>query len=613
MTWMLNQVPILTHRTSYLFYHCLRRRHCPLQTKGGNGGTIYKTLEQGKTYDLDVGVAKEISHIEFCFSCQKVTRNSVQIADTKQPACPATATGTINHEAAQSAKEVSVKVDIVNDKSHFALTITDAPYADAGKSITIPAFCVDYSRGIYGSTFDMDIISAFDKESMSAYGSDANGQEKAPVDFPDQLPNLGWLMNEINVGDTFDDMKECQGTIDWNEYQVALWYVIDDVKSDTSKIHPYYNGGNFQECVALGLAQMALEKGNGWTPDCNNAGELVPLLFIVDSDNTVGGSGSIEKQVLMGQVELASIEGMCVCETEAPTEAPTTSAPTKAPTNAPVTSKSGPEDEKMTTASPPGTKGDPHFKTHGGEMYDFHGGCDLVLLDNPDFLDGLGMLIHIRTKIETWWSYVESAAIRIGDETLVVRGGNKDEWLLTNGEANAAVEEEKWYLSKFAGLTLRYKQSRAGREVHIYMPNGEKVMIKSFHDFVKVELKADGSEYFQGSHGLLGRFPDGKRVARDGETFIEDVNAFGQEWQVLVEEPKLFGNYDDKWVVPAGQKCAMPSETLEKKQLRQRRLASGIPMEDAEKACAHLADASDHKACVFDVIATQDTNMAAVW
>jgi len=246
-------------------------------------------------------------------------------------------------------------------------------------------------------------------------------------------------------------------------------------------------------------------------------------------------------------------------------------------------------------------------------MYDFHGGCDLVLVDSPDFLEGLGMTVHIRTKIETWWSYVESAAIRIGGQTLVVSGGDKDLWLLTNGAFNEALEDKKWYVTKFAGLNLRYKQFGRNREVHIHLSNKQKIMIKSYNDFVKVEFLSEGSHYLEGSHGLLGSFPDGNRFARDGETLIEDVIEFGQEWQVQPMEPKLFGTYSDAWVVPAGQKCAMPVDTIEKTQLRQRRLANGMDLKVAEDACAHLQSADDRKACVFDVVATQDVDMAAVW
>jgi len=278
------------------------------------------------------------------------------------------------------------------------------------------------------------------------------------------------------------------------------------------------------------------------------------------------------------------------------------------------------EEDKQTTRS--FTKGDPHFKTHGGELYDFHGGCDLVLMENPRFKNDLGMSIHIRTKIETWWSYVSASAIRVGDETLEVVGGDQDNWLYINGVANKFLEDKKWYSVQFSGLKLRFKQTKLrqgfNREVHLYLGNpnvdGEKLFIKSYHEFVKVELDAHGSNNYEGSLGLLGRFPDGNRVGRDGENFIEDVNAFGQHWMVQPEEPTLFHAYKGGGIVLAGETCAMPEvDTALKKMLRQRRLANGIPMEAAEKACAHLDAADERKACVDDVVTTQDVDMASVW
>jgi len=46
------------------------------------------------------------------------------------------------------------------------------------------------------------------------------------------------------------------------------------------------------------------------------------------------------------------------------------------------------------------------------------GACDMVLVESPDFEDGLGLKIHIRTKIKSWFSYIESAAIQIGSDIL---------------------------------------------------------------------------------------------------------------------------------------------------------------------------------------------------
>ena len=79
-------------------------------------------------------------------------------------------------------------------------------------------------------------------------------------------------------------------------------------------------------------------------------------------------------------------------------------------------------------------------------MYDFHGGCDLVLLENPEFMNGLGMTVHIRTKIETWWSYVESAVLKIGEETMEIQ---QDQFHV-NGQPVELGED--WIVGHFSGL-----------------------------------------------------------------------------------------------------------------------------------------------------------------
>lgn len=43
-----------------------------------------------------------------------------------------------------------------------------------------------------------------------------------------------------------------------------------------------------------------------------------------------------------------------------------------------------------------GADGDPHILDWGNEWYDYHGECDMVLLDAPSFGQGLGLAAHIR-------------------------------------------------------------------------------------------------------------------------------------------------------------------------------------------------------------------------
>ena len=424
--------------------------------------------------------------------------------------------------------------------------------------------------------------------------------KKNAVDKPENLPNIAYLINHWNVGDT---IASCEGAvIGWLEMQTAIWTIIDD---ETNHDSSPYAGGNYvgkrNECVMRFIADDALNNGNGYIPDCTDPDEQIPLIYIIDhdvdtevdkriTDGTVETfeEGDVLHQVVISETNVHSIEGLCECVDKTTTTT----------------------DDVMTTTSKPGTQGDPHFKTHSGEMYDFHGGCDLVLLENPDFADGLGMTVHIRTKIETWWSYVEAAVLKIGEETLEIQ---QDQFHINGQAVDMTTVTDKPILTKFAGFNFRYMRIGENIEAHVYIDGLEKILLKTFKGFVKVQLAKEGSEQYRGSHGLLGRFPDGKRVARDGETFIEDVNEFGQEWQVQVGEPKLFHTYDDAWVVPAGQKCAMPDSSASKQMLRQRRLAGGLEMEAAEKACAHLESADDRKACVYDVLATQDVDMAGAW
>jgi len=274
------------------------------------------------------------------------------------------------------------------------------------------------------------------------------------------------------------------------------------------------------------------------------------------------------------------------------------------------------DDPPMTKSSPPGTKGDPHFKTHGGEMYDFHGGCDLVLVDSPVFSDGLGLMVHIRTKISTWWSYVESSVVRIGEETVEITGADDINWLYINGAPIEPLENEDWRRIDLENFFVRVQKEHGNHVAKIYVEGSKEFLtLRTYNDFVKVEMTSTG-DVLDGSLGLLGQYPNGERFGRDGVTIIDDVIEFGQHWQVKPDEPKLFHSYDESWVVPAEQKCAMPMETIEKMQLRTRRLAeSGLTMDMVEAACAHLESEDDREACVADVTATQDINMASggVW
>jgi hypothetical protein len=97
--------------------------------------------------------------------------------------------------------------------------------------------------------------------------------------------------------------------------------------------------------------------------------------------------------------------------------------------------------QQTVSPSSNGAYGDPHIKTWSGEKFDFHGVCDLVLLCNAKFNKGAGLDVHIRNKKIRQWSYVDSAAVRIGTDTLEVRGGEKSNFWINGIQGNSNTDK----------------------------------------------------------------------------------------------------------------------------------------------------------------------------
>ncbi|CAB9512707.1 Glycoside hydrolase Family 5 [Seminavis robusta] len=116
---------------------------------------------------------------------------------------------------------------------------------------------------------------------------------------------------------------------------------------------------------------------------------------------TVQDSGGLESVPVLFQVTVVDAGPTDVGPTD-----PTDVNPTD-PTNVGPTGFNG------------GVQGDPHFLTWNGKMYDYMGACDLVLLHAPNFKDNNTALdIHIRTKTRYDYSYIETAAVQIGEDIL---------------------------------------------------------------------------------------------------------------------------------------------------------------------------------------------------
>lgn len=251
----------------------------------------------------------------------------------------------------------------------------------------------------------------------------------------------------------------------------------------------------------------------------------------------------------------------------------------------------------------PTASGDPHFKTWGGDRFDFHGGCDLVLLKNEDFANGRGLNIHVRTHIKTWWSYIEAIVIQIGENTMEISGAEGG-WIWLNGEKDGhGIETGDAALGDYHIHSRRVNEHQTITRIELGDKNA--ISIETFKHFVRVNLKPDTQASFYGSTGLLGSFPQGKMVARDGVTIMEDANEYGQEWMVNPSEPMLFHDFTAS---EHPQQCTMPAQ--EQKEARRRLGELAITEEEAAQACARVTDGMERDLCIFDVMATNDKDIA---
>jgi hypothetical protein len=67
-----------------------------------------------------------------------------------------------------------------------------------------------------------------------------------------------------------------------------------------------------------------------------------------------------------------------------------------------------------------GGGGDPYIKRWNRKHFSFHGECDLVMLHSDEFHKFTGLDLHVRTTVQDWYSYIEMAALRVGDYVMEV-------------------------------------------------------------------------------------------------------------------------------------------------------------------------------------------------
>jgi hypothetical protein len=249
----------------------------------------------------------------------------------------------------------------------------------------------------------------------------------------------------------------------------------------------------------------------------------------------------------------------------------------------------------------------------------------MILTKDDSFANGLGLEFQIRTKLIRFWSYIRSAAIRIGDDILEIEGSADPVLTEANNHYWINVEYQgelttlggfpvKYHLNGLSNtkrwMSSKYPHQKIERWFEIDLSSkypGQKIVISTFREFVRVDFENGSDESFGNAVGMLGDFRTGKTLARDGDTELDDFVMLGNEWQVLPHENMLFHDIS-KPQFP--EKCIDPKHP---KGERRRLGESSITEEQAEAACAFIEDPLDRMDCVYDVLATQDIDMVGAY
>lgn len=227
--------------------------------------------------------------------------------------------------------------------------------------------------------------------------------------------------------------------------------------------------------------------------------------------------------------------------------------------------------------------------------YDYMGACDLTFVDAPKFAENMPMKINIRTKTRYDYSFIESAVLNIGEETFEVASWAQ---YFLNGVEGALLP------NTIAGFEIKHtKASEKVHEFEVLVGEDEKIVFKTFKDWVSVTLIHPNVHRYTGSAGLMGHTGNGRLYGRDGQTLFTDYNAFAEEWQVHEDEPMLF---QTARMPQHPQKCVMPDATK-----TGRRLGESIAYETAAKACAGAGwSKGTIEMCIHDVMASGDLEIA---
>jgi hypothetical protein len=217
-----------------------------------------------------------------------------------------------------------------------------------------------------------------------------------------------------------------------------------------------------------------------------------------------------------------------------------------------------------------------------------------------------GLSIHIRSApYKKVFSYISTAAIRIKNHVLEIRGSGE---YYIDGVPQSIGSTQ--YLDQYPVTSSKTKRGRYVYKIKLRDgPEGpghhdEEIVIREFRNWISISVYHATFQDFTGSTGLMGSFPNGEWVGRDGRTIHKTISDYGNDWvvQTSTDGESLF-----QIPSPFPEKCNLPSKKTIA--LRGRRLQEAkITKVQAEQACAHWGD--EIADCIMDVLIADDLEFA---
>ena len=228
-----------------------------------------------------------------------------------------------------------------------------------------------------------------------------------------------------------------------------------------------------------------------------------------------------------------------------------------------------------------------------------HGECDLVVVHSESF-HNKGLDLHVRTTSKDWYSYIEVAAVRIGDDVVEVANGE----VVINGLSHMDGDLPTLFGSDNQySISLKIENNK--KHYTVTLGDNSNMVFRFWKHYMTFKINAHTHD-FDDANGILGAHPSGAMIGRAGELFAEFAD-FAFEWQVNQDDPQLFGTVRDPQL--PYEKCRMPTEARpSRRHLRSNRKL----LAEAEQAC-DAQNGRDFELCVEDVVTTGEVELAHIW